>query len=95
MKEFVFSPSFLENDFDAGWDRLFMKYWRHQVLQDANRLDGIVQDDQGNEYYTAWQYTKKVEPYVENAMPVEFATRKLEQLKEEERQAREAAKTKQ
>lgn len=77
MKDYVYSPAFLDTTFDAGWKRMFMKHWRHQVLKDAGRLDEITKDPQGNEYYTAWKYTKRVDPYVQGRPPIDLSKIKL------------------
>jgi hypothetical protein len=68
MRDYVMSPAFLNNTFDAGWERLFLKYWRHQVLRDAGRLHEIVRDDQGREYYTAWVYSLFKPPHIQHAI---------------------------
>jgi hypothetical protein len=83
MQDYIFSPAFLNNTFDAGWERLFLKHWRHQVLHDAQRLNEIILDPDGNQYYTAWQYTMSQPPFIQHAIP-EHVERKRQ--KEEDRQ---------
>jgi len=85
MRNYVYSPAFLNNTFDAGWERLFLKYWRQSVLKDAGRLHEIVNDDQGNQYYTAWKYTTYKEPYVQHATPAVLA--EMERKKKEKSEA--------
>ena len=43
MRDYVFSSEFRHNTFDAGWERLFLQYWRHKVFQEAGRLNEVVQ----------------------------------------------------
>jgi hypothetical protein len=83
MKNFVFSSEFLDNTFDAGWERLFLQYWRHKVLKDAGRLDQIITDPQGNEYFKAWQYTLYRPPLIQHATP---AHQKVIKQREEEKE---------
>lgn len=85
MKKFVFSPKFLNNTFDAGWDRLFLKHWRHKVLEDAGRLDEIITDPQGNQYYKAWQYTLNQPAVIQHATPEHLKIIKAKQEAEERR----------
>ena len=61
MRNYIYSPEFRDNDF-LGWDRLFLKHWRRQVLSDAGRLDEIVEDDMGRPYYQAWTYRPYTHP---------------------------------
>jgi hypothetical protein len=44
-------------DFEKGWERLFMRHKRRQVLQKANRIKEIIHDPQGHEYYQGYKYT--------------------------------------
>jgi hypothetical protein len=82
MQDYIFSPAFLDNTFDAGWERLFLKYWRHQVLHDARRLDEIILDPDGNPYYIAWQYTISKPPFIQHGTPEQMERKRQ---KEEER----------
>lgn len=84
MHDYIHSPGFLNNTFNAGWERLFLKYWRHKVLRDAGRDREIVADPEGNQYYLTWQYSPYKPPYVEHAPPAQVAIRK----KKEEEQRR-------
>jgi len=59
MRDYVTSAEFLERDFDDGWERLFLKYWRQRVLRDAGREKEVVTDENGEEYYVAWEYKPK------------------------------------
>eukprot|EP00978_Attheya_sp_CCMP212_P018052 scaffold48918_cov59-Attheya_sp.AAC.1 len=68
MRQYIASPSFQNNNFD-GWERLFLKYWRHRVLKDTGRLSNIVDDDQGRKYYKSWTYTKYRPPYIKAFWP--------------------------
>ena len=83
MHDFVKDPSFQENSFDEGWDRLHLQYWRQHVLKDAGRLDEIVTDPEGNQNYIAWQYTPFKKPLIEHAIPehVEIRRKKQEERK--------------
>lgn len=68
MRAYVSSSEFLETSFD-GWDRLFLQYWRTQVLNETGRLDDTVSDDAGNLYYKSWTYTRYREPYTKTYWP--------------------------
>ncbi|CAB9497015.1 expressed unknown protein [Seminavis robusta] len=89
MHDYVHSEQFLNNTFEKGWERLFLEHWRRQILSDSGRVNEIVHDDQGNEYYTAWQYTLYREPLIQQATPERLARlkRKKEQEEEEKRLA--------
>lgn len=54
MREYVSSEEFRTADFDTGWKRLFLRYWRRRVLADTGR--SILTDELGREYYQAWKY---------------------------------------
>ncbi|CAB9497469.1 expressed unknown protein [Seminavis robusta] len=82
MRDYIFSPAFLNNTFDAGWERMFLKYWRHQVLQDAGRLDEMIHDPEGNQYYKAWQYTMSKPPFIQHAIPEHVELKKKKEKKE-------------
>jgi hypothetical protein len=56
LRDYIKSPEFLENDF-AGWDRMFLNYWRLKLLQETDRAKDVVKDEHGREYYQAWKYT--------------------------------------
>mmetsp|Transcript_9784 Transcript_9784/g.13794 ORF Transcript_9784/g.13794 Transcript_9784/m.13794 type:complete len:519 (+) Transcript_9784:32-1588(+) len=56
MQAYVNSPAFLENDFDAGWERLFLRYWRRKILSDLGRDKDIVTDESGKEFVKTWRY---------------------------------------
>ena len=68
MREYIKSPDFTDTTFD-GWDRLFLKYWRHSVLKDSGRLDQIVQDETGRQYYKTYTYTRYRPKYEESYWP--------------------------
>jgi hypothetical protein len=55
MKDYIQSPAFQDATFD-GWERLFLNYWRRQLLKDTGREKDILRDEQGREYYQAWKY---------------------------------------
>mmetsp|Transcript_30461 Transcript_30461/g.46738 ORF Transcript_30461/g.46738 Transcript_30461/m.46738 type:complete len:501 (-) Transcript_30461:577-2079(-) len=58
IQNYTQSEAFLNSTFEDGWNRLFLQYWRRQILHDAGRRDQhILQDDHGNAYYQAWRYT--------------------------------------
>jgi hypothetical protein len=57
MKDYIRSEAFQNTTFAAGWERLFLKYWRRQLLKDTGREKDILRDEQGREYYQAWKYT--------------------------------------
>lgn len=77
MREYIASPEFQETDFN-GWERLFLQYWRTQVLNATGRLDDIVVDDAGKQYYKSWTYTKYTPPYQKAYWPPKEP---MEQLK--------------
>eukprot|EP00797_Seminavis_robusta_P010851 Sro1805_g298830.2 (163) ;mRNA; r:16189-16677 len=54
---YIESDKFQESNFEAGWERLFLKHRRRQLLRDAGREKEIVVDDQGKEYYQAYLYS--------------------------------------
>ena len=81
MHDYVHSPAFWNQTFDAGWNRLFFRHWRRQVLQDAGRLDEIIKDDQGKEYFTSWQYSWYRKP---NLPEHEAAIQKKQQQRKEQ-----------
>jgi hypothetical protein len=56
LRDYILSPAFQNTSFDAGWERLFLRYWRRRVLKDTGRQKDILQDEQGREYYQAFQY---------------------------------------
>lgn len=68
MQSYVQSPAFRNNTFEAGWKRLFLSYFRHQVIEDAGRLNDIITDNQGNEYFRTWQYTLFRKPHIQHAI---------------------------
>jgi hypothetical protein len=56
IQNYLESDAFQKSSFD-GWQKLFLRYWRRKMLQDAGR--DILQDEEGREYYSAWRYTSK------------------------------------
>ena len=59
LQSYVRSDKFLSADFNRGWERLFLGYWRRRVLKDAGREKDVVRDpDSGRQYYLAWKYTQ-------------------------------------
>ncbi|KAL7530555.1 hypothetical protein ACHAWF_003428, partial [Thalassiosira exigua] len=46
-----------EEDFGAGWDRLFLYHRRRMMLRDSGREEEMLTDADGNEYYQAYRYT--------------------------------------
>lgn len=74
MRDYVSSPAFLENDFDDGWQRLFLSYWRRRILSDSGRADDLVTDHEGRPHYQTWRYGPPNPPRVlcakkENCLP--------------------------
>jgi len=63
MRDYVTSAEFLERDFDDGWERLFLQNWRRRVLEDAGRKEEVMTDENGEEYYMAWEY-KPLQPRI-------------------------------
>eukprot|EP00521_Asterionellopsis_glacialis_P006230 CAMPEP_0195284374 /NCGR_PEP_ID=MMETSP0707-20130614/2594_1 /TAXON_ID=33640 /ORGANISM="Asterionellopsis glacialis, Strain CCMP134" /LENGTH=445 /DNA_ID=CAMNT_0040343701 /DNA_START=347 /DNA_END=1682 /DNA_ORIENTATION=- len=58
IQNYTQSAAFLNNTFDKGWKRLFLKHWRRKILKDAGGRDQhIIQDENSNEFYQAWKYT--------------------------------------
>lgn len=76
MRDYVQSPEFIKNNFDKGWERMFLSYWRNKVLKDAGRLHEIVHDDDGNPYYTMWSYTSYRPPLIKHAVSEELRKKK-------------------
>ena len=93
MHDYVTSPEFLDNTFDAGWERLFLRYWRRKVLEDAGRLNEIVTDDQGREYYTGWVYSLHKKPHIQHATK-EYLEKKKKEEEEMKEKKKEAENTK-
>jgi hypothetical protein len=56
IHEYLASDDYQRNSF-VGWDRLFLGYWRREVLKDAGRLQEMVWDEYGNGYYQGYRYT--------------------------------------
>jgi hypothetical protein len=56
MRDYIASPRFQDHDFESGWKKLFLRYWRRLVLETAGRKV-IMDPDTGKEYYEAWEYT--------------------------------------
>jgi hypothetical protein len=56
MQEYVNSPAFLDNEFDLGWERLFLPYWRRRIIHDLGRDKDIVKDEFGREFFKTWRY---------------------------------------
>jgi hypothetical protein len=54
IHDYIGSPDFQNNTF-SGWRRLFLGYWRREIMKDAGRE--IIQDEQGNDYFVTWKYT--------------------------------------
>jgi hypothetical protein len=65
MKNYIASDEFQNNNF-AGWERLFLRYWRRKILTDAGRSKDVVKDEYGREYYLGWKYSVYESPIVEN-----------------------------
>lgn len=61
MKDYIQSPKFLNANFEKGWERLFLRYWRRHTLKMANRDGEIWTDEYGREFYQAWQYSSTSE----------------------------------
>lgn len=61
MRRYIYSSSFRENEF-RGWERLFLKHWRNRVLEDAGRLDDIIEDEMGRSYFQSWSYRPYTPP---------------------------------
>ena len=58
FREYIASPSFQNTDYEAGWNRLFLRHWRRKMLHVAGRDAQILKDPvTGKEYYQAWKYT--------------------------------------
>jgi len=80
MKNYIQSDEFQNNDFHEGWNKLFLSYWRHRVLTDSGRHSEIVQDENGNEYYTSWSYTKYSKPYSQTWWPPKDPMSEVEKI---------------
>lgn len=53
-RSFIASDDFRSNTFN-GWNKLFLRYWRRRVLQEAGR--SLLYDESGLEFYEAFKYT--------------------------------------
>jgi len=79
MRAYIASSEFQDTKFD-GWKRLFLEYWRTQVLNETGRLDDIVSDDSGKQYYKAWTYTRYKEPYAKTYWPPKEPVETIEDM---------------
>ena len=79
MREYVDSPAFRDVTFD-GWDRLFLKYWRHSVLNETGRLSEIIEDETGRQYYKTWQYTRYRPRYEKTYWPPKLPMDKVKPM---------------
>ena len=60
LRDYVRSDEFLGDDFDEGWERMHLRYWRREALRDGGRDRGedvVLRDEDGREYYRSWVYT--------------------------------------
>ncbi|CAB9526292.1 expressed unknown protein [Seminavis robusta] len=57
IKSYIESDKFQNANFEDGWQRLFLKYQRQQLLHDTGRDKEILVDEQGREYYQAYHYS--------------------------------------
>jgi hypothetical protein len=62
IERYISSPDFLNATF-SGWERLFLGYWRREILKDAGRYHEIIQDDRGDSYYQGWTYLPYNPPF--------------------------------
>ncbi|KAG7348986.1 hypothetical protein IV203_011583 [Nitzschia inconspicua] len=56
VRQYILSPEFQSNDFEKGWEKLFLRYWRRRVLKEAGR-NILLDPATGKEYYEGWKYT--------------------------------------
>jgi hypothetical protein len=56
MRDYIASPKFQDQDFEKGWETLFLRYWRRRVLEAAGRTV-TVDPATGKEYYLGWKYS--------------------------------------
>jgi hypothetical protein len=56
MREYIASATFQGRDFEGGWKKLFLRYWRRRVLEAADRKV-IIDPTTGDEFYQGWKYT--------------------------------------
>jgi len=60
LRDYISSPEFQNTDFEAGWRRLFLRYWRRKILDLSGRTKDIMVDPRtGREFYQAWRYTTR------------------------------------
>ena len=58
MRDYVRSDAFVNADFEKGWERLFLRYWRRDILKAAGRdKDILIEPGTGREFYQAWRYS--------------------------------------
>ncbi|GFH47951.1 hypothetical protein CTEN210_04427 [Chaetoceros tenuissimus] len=60
LQDYIRSDKFRYADFDKGWKRLFLGYWRQKILSDAGREKDLVKDEYGKKYFLSWKYSKVV-----------------------------------
>jgi hypothetical protein len=59
MRDYIASPKFQNQDFEQGWNMLFLQHWRRQVLEAAGR-SVMVDPVTGKEYYHGWKYSSTI-----------------------------------
>ena len=57
IQSYIESDAFQQATFEEGWDRLFLKYRRRQLLRDSGREKDILKDQKGTEFYQAFKYS--------------------------------------
>jgi hypothetical protein len=58
INRYIESKTFLEGDFQKGWNKLFWGYHRQKILETAGReKDILVKKNQEQQYYQAFHYT--------------------------------------
>ena len=58
LQDYIRSDKFRYTDFDKGWKRLFLGYYRRKILTNAGRQKDLVKDKHGQNYFLSWKYSK-------------------------------------
>jgi len=77
FRAYIESPEFQNTDFEKGWNKLFLWYWRRRLLEVGGRLADTYRDpESGKEYYQGWRYTTPTPAPRQFGVPKDFADKK-------------------
>jgi hypothetical protein len=58
IQSYIASEKFQNASFEEGWEHLFFQHNRQEMLKDAKRVQDIVADDTGKQFYQAYRYSE-------------------------------------